>query len=89
MPRPTIDLDAHKDMVIEQYQNNISASDIVETLQSQCSIKIKPRTIQRRLQSWNQTQGKREITTDTPQLRMRIATLFVECQLEDKDILDV
>ena len=87
MPRPTIDLEPYKAQIIELYQNNNSSADIASFLWQNFEVKVGERTIKRRLQTWEQR--KRHVTNDTPELQLRITSLFVECCLKNDDILEV
>jgi hypothetical protein len=48
---------------------------------------VEQKTIRRRLQEWGIT--RRTKVDDTPQLRARIAILFYNCCLSDKNILNI
>ena len=85
--RPSIDLSLYKDLIINKFQDGISAFDISELLLAQHHISVKPRTIQRRLLEWQVS--RRPKCDDNPQLRCRIAVLFYQCCLSDKNIIRV
>jgi len=86
MPRTPIDLDAHKDTIISLYLQGHSVDDVRQHLFDQ-GIKLGDRTLRTRLSQWNIS--KKIHTDDTPELRLRIATLFYQCAFKDEDILDV
>ena len=87
MPRPVVDLELYKDFIIESYQESCTIDEICEKLHEDYDIKLSSRTLRRRLQDWDIV--KIVHTKDSSQLRLRIATLFLECYLDDGEILDL
>ena len=88
MPRPVINLEPFRDLIIELHQGKNSTSTIASILQNQHDIQVKERTIRDRLRKWEESHSY-QVTEDSPQLRLRITTLFLECQLKDDEILEV
>ena len=87
MVRPTIDLEPHRAYIVDLYRQKISLSDVAKRLLVEYEIQVTPRTIHKRLRAWDEQRNIRLI--DSPQLRLRIATLFLECCFRDEDILGI
>jgi hypothetical protein len=85
--RQSIDISSYKAEIIEHFLSGTSIQQIALHLSDVCQVQIHERTIQRRLREWKIS--KRVKTDDTPQLRARVAVLFYQCCLSDKDILYV
>ena len=85
--RPMIDLNSHKDLIIQLFNEEHTASQIAQHLQDTFSITVTDRTLRRRLRTWNIY--KRQRTIDTPELRTRIRELFLKLCLDDKEMLQV
>jgi hypothetical protein len=90
MPRPPHvpnagkDLGPYKDQIIALYGTKLSAAQIARHLDSEHSILVTGRTINRHLIQWGYTTRCR--VEDSPQLRRRITALF-HASLADKDML--
>ncbi|KAI9779460.1 MAG: hypothetical protein M1816_001870, partial [Peltula sp. TS41687] len=87
MPRPGVDLEIYKDFVVELYQENCTIDEICQKLRDSHGLTLSARTLRCRLKDWDIS--KIVHTKDTAQLRLRIATLFLECYLDDEEILDL
>lgn len=85
--RPSISLVPYKDTIIAKFQDGTSAAAISEFLFHNFQIRVEQKTIRRRLREWGIT--RRTKVDDTPQLRARIAILFYNCCLSDKNILNI
>jgi hypothetical protein len=84
--RSKIGLEAHKNAITSLYLQGHSVEDVRKYL-SDRGIRVGIRTIRSRFNEWNIS--KHVQTEDTPELRLRIATLFYQCAFRDQDILDV
>ncbi len=87
MPRPAIDLEPYKAIIIDLYDQHYTVNQIVKTLSDQHNVEVKARTIGSRLQGWSK--NKRHATEDSPQLRLQITNLFLHCGLKDAEIVEV
>ena len=87
MPRPAVDLEPYKALISNLYEENHSANCIADILQERYQVKVKGRTIKTRLQDWNQS--KRYVMDDSPQLRMQISNLFINCCLKNSKIIKI
>ena len=85
--RPSISLAQYKDVIVAKFQDGTSACAISEFLFSNFQIRVEQKTIRRRLHEWGIT--RRTKVDDSPQLRARIAILFYNCCLSDKNILNI
>ena len=83
--RPEINLLPYKEQIINLYKDGHSAKAISEFLASRYEISVKNCTLHRRLQEW----GIRRLDhacKDSPRLRARIAILFFQACLTDKEM---
>lgn len=85
--RPTIDLADYQEFIINQSRNGSTPTGISALLLLKFQIDVKPRTIRRRLSEWHVV--TRPKCDDNGELRCRIAVLFFQCCLSDKDILHI
>lgn len=76
MGRPTVDLESLKDIIIDLYQHDTTASDIAKILQQEYNVTVTTRTIQRRLQKWHQSKRVRVIESQA--LKDRIQELLFQ-----------
>ena len=83
--RPSIDLTLYKDLIINRFQDGISADAISDLLLVHHQISVKPWTIQCCLLEWQVSWCPK--CNDNPQLQCQIAVLFYQCCLSDKNIL--
>ena len=84
MPRPQIDLSAHKEEISNLFLRDSTIDSICAHFQQRYSINISHRTLKRRLREWG-LRRMPEKAADNPAIRQRIATL-VRDGLHDKDI---
>jgi Clr5 domain len=74
MAPPSIDLNPYKDEIIHLLFSGTTISDVTVHLQRTYKLQVNPRTLRRRLKTWNVV--VRPQTQDTPALRSRITELF-------------
>lgn len=83
--RPSIDLTPLKNIIISQFQDDMTVEDISTYIYNNYGINVEQKTIRRRLLQWGVR--KRVRTEDTPQLRVRIAALFYQSCLPERTLL--
>ncbi|MCJ1360478.1 MAG: hypothetical protein MMC33_010483 [Icmadophila ericetorum] len=83
--RPKRNLEDYKDEIIQLSQDGLKPKEIVEHLQQWRLFKCGARTIERRLQEWNQSKRIRTDYTDV--LEARVTYLHKEKCLQDHQIL--
>ena len=74
MAPPMVDLDPYREIILEWVRTNIHTDEMAKRLESQFCVRVKGRTIYRRLKDWKVM--RRAVTLDTPFLRAQIAILF-------------
>ena len=90
MPRSTMDPEPYRQFIESFYNHETiyySVEDIVAELHTSHDVKVSVRTLARWLQMWEPKRYTR--TDDTPELRIRIITLFFDSGLNDKLMLKI
>jgi hypothetical protein len=89
MVRPTIGLELYKAQIINLYQDGRTPAAISTLLQQEHDLKVSPRTVSYRLQSWGAQKYNPRAVRRQPSLQHRVQELFYDMGLEDSDLLEV
>ena len=87
---PPIDLDPHREQILQLYGDDNSLPMIIQRLSTRYDINVSERTLHSRLQEWGVRKRKAPISgSRLEELENHIQLLFYEQGLEDRDMLKV
>ncbi|KAK4508353.1 hypothetical protein PRZ48_002091 [Zasmidium cellare] len=85
MPRHRVDMDQHKDFILERLKAGKPHVTVLKDLETERDLKISSSTLKRALTEWKFRANKREKLDDTEELRARVAYFFHELRLTDDE----